>query len=118
MAVVMEILNSGVQAQKFLRTFPLFKSLFWSFLTPCGTVRMLDHVVTAGGGNYPLMVDALQAQDLPDHSAVAAEMIGKNHLQDVVFIQQLCQDVLYRFGVPGPLEHDVEHEAVLVHGSP
>jgi len=37
-------------------------------------------------------------------------------LWDIVFTQQPVQEGLRRFGVPMPLEENVEHETVLVHG--
>lgn len=58
-AVVMEILSSGVQAQKFQRAFSPLKSWLLSFLTPCSTVSVFKHVVTAGRGDHRLMVKAI-----------------------------------------------------------
>ena len=39
-------------------------------------------------------------------------------LWDIVFSQQPGQEGFRRFGVPMPLEEDIEHEPVRIHGPP
>ena len=115
---MVKVLDSGVQAQKFLSAFPSFESLLLSFLTPCGTVRLFDHVVAPGRGNHLLVVDVDQTGDLPDRGPVAPQLIGVNDLRDVVFTQESRQEGLCSFRVAVPLKENVEHEAVLVDRSP
>jgi hypothetical protein len=55
--VMVEILNAGVQTQKFLRSFPPLEPLLVSLLTSCGTVRMFDQVVAARATDHLLVVD-------------------------------------------------------------
>ncbi|WP_211248937.1 hypothetical protein, partial [Deinococcus frigens] len=55
--VMVDVLDSGVQPQKFLRSFFSFESLLLSFLTPCRSVRLLNDIVAASRGNHLLMVD-------------------------------------------------------------
>ena len=87
----MEILNSGVQTQKFLSAFSPPKSLLLSFLTPCGAMRLLNHVVTAGSGDHLLMVDALQARDLPDRGPITSQLISADRVWDIIFAKQPSQ---------------------------
>jgi len=54
---MVKVFNSCVQAQKFLYMFPLFESLLMSLLAPCGTMGLLDEVVTSGRGDDMLVVD-------------------------------------------------------------
>ena len=58
---MVEVLETGLQAETFLRAFPPLESLLLSFLTPCRTVRLLNDVVAAGRPDDLLMVNALQA---------------------------------------------------------
>jgi len=48
----------------------------------------------------------------------APELIGMDDLWDIACSQQPGQEGLRRFGVPMPLEKNVEHEAVLVYRPP
>jgi hypothetical protein len=52
--VMVEILDSGVQTQKFLCSFLPLKSVLLTSLTPCGTVRLLDDIVAAPRGDHLL----------------------------------------------------------------
>ena len=56
---MMKVLDSGMQVQKLLRSFPPFKSVLLPFLTPCGRVGLFDHVVTSGRGDDLLVADGL-----------------------------------------------------------
>ena len=85
--MVVEVLDPGVQAQKFPSTLSSFETLLTSLLTPCGTVRLLKQIVAAGRGDHLLVVDVDQARDLPDRGPVAAELIGVNDFWDIVFSQ-------------------------------
>jgi hypothetical protein len=79
---------------------------------------LFDDVVTPGCGDHLLVVDVSQAGDLSERDSVAAELIGMDDLWNIIFSQQSGQEGLRRFGVPMPLEENVEYEAVLVHSSP
>jgi len=80
--------DPGVQAQEFLSAFSSFKSLLTALLSSCGSMFLLDNIVTACRGDHLLMVDVSQARDLPDRGSVTAEMIGMNDLWDVVCSEQ------------------------------
>ena len=116
--MMVEVGHSGVQAQKFLSAFSSFEALLTSLLTPCGTVGLLDQVITTRCGNHLLMVDIDQTWDLPDRSAVTPQLIGVNDLWNIVFTQQPGQEGLRSLSIAVTLEEDVEHETVLVHCSP
>ena len=79
---------------------------------------MKGDVVAPCRGDHLLVIDVDQARDLSDSGSVAAELIGMDDLWDIVFSQQQRQEGLRRFGVPMPLEENVEHEPVFVHGPP
>jgi hypothetical protein len=79
---------------------------------------LLNNVVTAGHRDHLLVIYVDQARDLPDGCPVAAELIGMDDLWDIVFSQQPGQEGLRGFGIPTPLEENIEHETVLVHGPP
>ncbi len=64
------------------------------------------------------MVNVDHARDLSNRGAVAAQLIGMDHLWNVIFIQKASQEDLRRFSVLMPLEKNVEREAVLVDCSP
>jgi len=64
------------------------------------------------------MVDVSQAGNLSNRGSVTPELVGVNDFWDIVFTQQPGQEGLRRFGVPMPLEENVKHETVLVHGPP
>ena len=115
---MVKVLDPGVQAQKFLRSFPPPESKLLPFLTPCGTVGLLDQVVATRCGNYLLVVDVDQAWDLPDRSAVTRQVIGVNDLWNIVFTQKPGQEGLRGLGVAVALQQNFEHKAVLVHCSP
>jgi hypothetical protein len=116
--MMVEVGHSGMQIQKLLSAFPLLESLLLSFLTPSRTVGLLNDVVAPGCGDHLLVVDVDQAWDLSYRGCVAAELIGVDDLWDIVFAQQPGQEGLRRFGVPMPLEENVEHEPVFVYGPP
>jgi hypothetical protein len=115
--MMVKVGDSGVQTQELLSAFPPFESLLRSLLSSCGSVFLFDDVAP-GRGDHLLVVDVNQARDLPDGCPVAAELIGMDDLWDIVFSQQSGQEVFRCFGVPMPLEKNVEHETVLVHGPP
>jgi len=113
-----EVGDSGMQVQKFLRAFPPLEFLLLSFLTPCRTVGLFNQVITARRGDHLLVVDVDQTGELPDRRPVAPELIGVNDLWDVVFTQQSGQEGFCGLGVAVALQQNFEHEAVLVHRSP
>ena len=116
--MMVEVGDSGVQVQKFLRAFPPLESLLLSFLTPCRTVGLFNQVITARRGDHLLVVDVDQTGELPDRRPIAPELIGVNDLWDVIFTQQSDQERLRGHGVAVALQQNFEHEAVLVHRSP
>ncbi len=115
---MVKVANPSVQVEEFLRSLLPLESLLLSFLTPCRPVRLLNDVVALGCGDHLLVVDVDQARDPSNRSSVAAELVGMDDLWDIIFTQQPCQEGLRGFGVPMPLKEDIEHEAVLVDGSP
>ena len=114
----MEVGDPGVQAQELLSAFPPPESLLLSFLSPCGSMFLLNDVVAAGRGDDVLVVNISQARDLPDRGSVAAELIRMNDVWDIIFNQEFGQEGLRRFSISMPLKENVENEAVLVHSSP
>ena len=52
--MMVEILDSCVQAQKFLCTFPPLEFLLMSLLTRCRTVGVFNQVIAAGCGQHLL----------------------------------------------------------------
>lgn len=68
------IVDSGVQAENFLRTFsaPEFLLLL---LTSCRTVGLQGHAA-ACREDHLLMVNVSQARDLPDRGSIAEKVIG------------------------------------------
>ena len=85
--MVVEVGDPGVQTQKFLRAFPSFEPLLLSFLSPCGSVFLLNDVVAPGCRDHLLMVDINQPWNLPDRGSVASQLIRMDDLWDVVFPQ-------------------------------
>ena len=81
----MEVLETGMQAEKFLRAFPPFQSLLLSLLTPCGTVRLLHEVVATCCGDHRLVIDIDKTRDLPDCRPVAPQLIGTEHVWNGIF---------------------------------
>ena len=114
----MKVFNSGVQAQEFLSAFPPPESLLLAFLTPCGTVRLLNHIVTSGSRDHLLMVDIDQARNLPNRGSIASELIGTDRVWDIVFSQKPPHEVFGGLGIAVSLEQDIKHEAILVHRPP
>ncbi|MFB9993343.1 hypothetical protein ACFFLM_15340, partial [Deinococcus oregonensis] len=58
--MMVEIQGSGVEAQKFLRSFPSSESKLLLLLTSWRTVRLQGDVVAACRRDHLLVVDALQ----------------------------------------------------------
>jgi len=116
--MMVEVGHSGVQIQELLSAFPSPESLLGSLLSACRSVFLFDDVVTPGRGDHLLVVDVSQTRDLSDRGPVASELIVMDHLWDIIICQKPGQEGLRRFGVPVPLEENVEHEPVLVHGPP
>ena len=115
---MVEVGDPGVEAQECLSAFPSFEALLTSLLSPCGSVFLLNDVVAAGRRDHLLVVDIDQARDFPDRSSVAAELVGMNHLWDIIFTQEPRQEGLGSFCVSVPLKENVEHETTLVHSPP
>ena len=116
--MMVEVLDSRVQAQKFLSAFSSFEPKLLSLLTPCRTVGLLDQVITARRGDHLLVVDVDQARQFPDRGPIAPQLIGVNDFWDIVFTQQPGQEGLRGLSIAVVLEENFEHEAVLVHRSP
>ncbi len=116
--MMVEIGHSGVQIQELLSAFPSPEPLLTSLFSPCRSMFLLNDVITPGCGDHLLVVDVNQARDLSNRGSVAAELIGMDDLWDIVFSQESGQERLRRFGVPMPLEENVEHEPLLVHSPP
>jgi len=115
---VMEVFETGMEAEEFLRAFLSLEPLLLSLLTPCGTVGLFNSVVAARRGNHLLVVDMRQSRDFPDRRPITPELIGTDDLWDGIFAQKLIQKTLPRFRISVPLEQDIQHEAVLVHRPP
>ena len=113
--MLVKVVDSGVQVQEFLRTLSPLESLLLSLLTPCGTVGLLDQVITSGSRDHLLVVDIDEARNLSDCGSIAPEQIGTDRVWDIVFSQKLHHELLGGLGIVVPLEQDIEHEAVLVY---
>ena len=98
-SVMVEVLDPGVQAQKFLSTFPPSEALLLSLLTPCGTMRLFNQIVAARRGNHLLVIGVDQARKLSDRRPVAPQLIRVNDLRDIVFDQEASQKCLRGFRV-------------------
>src|ERR1700761_4709932 len=58
-------------------------------------------------------------QDLPLGGGIAPQLIGDDHPRDVLpATQQFAEKTLGSFGVAPALHEDIEHGAVLIHGTP
>lgn len=57
--MMVKILDSRVQAEQRLRPFPLLESKLLSLLTSCETVRVLNDVDAARGGNHLLVINMI-----------------------------------------------------------
>lgn len=116
--MMVEILNLGVEAQKFLRSFPPPESKLLPFLTSCRTVRLLDHAVAARYGGHVLVIAVSQTWNLPDCGPVTPQLIGLNDLWDIVFTQKKGHKGVCHFSVPVSLKEDIKHETVFIYCSP
>lgn len=115
---MVEVLDSGMQAEKFLCTCPALESLLLSLLTSCRPMRLFNYVVAARSGDHLLVVNVSQARDLPDRGSIAQKLVGVNDFWDIVFTKQSDQNSLRSFGIAMPLKENIEHETVLVDRSP
>ena len=86
--MMVKILDSGVQAEKCLRPFPLLESKLLSLLTSCGTMRLFNRVITSGRGDDLLVVNFSQACDFSDRGPVACELVRANPVWDIIFTQE------------------------------
>ncbi len=114
----MEVVDPGMQAEKRLRSLPPFEALLLSFLTPCSTVGLLNHVVAARGGDHLLMVDLDQGGDLTDRCSITPQLICANCVWHIIFAKELGQERFRGFGISVPLKQDIEYEPVLVYSPP
>ena len=85
--MMVEVGHSHVQVQEFLSAFPSSEPLLTSLLSPCGTVRLFDHVIAPGRGDDVLVVDVDQTRYFPNGHPVTPKLIGVNDLWDIVFSQ-------------------------------
>jgi len=116
--MMVEIGDPGVQTQERLSTFPSSEPLLTALLSPCGSMFLLDNIVTARRGDHLLVINVGQTRDLPNRGSVTLKLIGVNDLWDVIFTQQSGQEGLCSLSVPVSLEQNVEHVPVLVYGPP
>ncbi len=100
---MVKILDSSVQAEKFLDTLPPFESLLLSLPMSCRTVRLFNDVVAARGRNHLLMVNMIKHRKFPDRSSVTSQLIGMNDLWDSVFTQEPRQERFRGLGITGTL---------------
>ena len=114
----MEVGDSGVEVQEFLKALPPPEDLLTSLLLSCRSVFLLNDVVTARRRDHLLVVNVSQTRNHSDRGSVTPEPVGMDDLSNIVFSQQPGQESLRRIGVPMPLKEDVEHQTVLVHGPP
>ena len=71
-SVMVEVFHEGVQVQKFLCSLSPLEPMLLSFLTPCKTVRLFNHVVPACRGDHLLVIDVSQARNASDRSSTAS----------------------------------------------
>jgi hypothetical protein len=81
-------------------------------------VGSLNQVVAAGCPDDLLMVDLLKCWKFSDGGPVTGKFVRADRLWDVIFAEQASQERSCRFGISVTLQQDVEHDPVLVHGSP
>ncbi len=108
----------GVQAEKFLCTFPVLESLLLSLLTSCWRVRLFDQIVATRSGDHLLVVNVSQTRDLLDCGSRAQKLVGVNDFWDIIFNEQSDQTSFCSFGIAMPSKENTEHETVLVYRSP
>ena len=87
----MKIGDSGVQVKKSLRPLDLPESQLVSFLSPCGTVRLFNQVVTAGHGDDPLVIHLVEHWKLTDGGPVTRQLVGEGCFWDVIFVQKTLE---------------------------
>ena len=116
--MVVEVLKTGMQAEKFLRAFSPLESLLLSLLTPCGTVGLLDQVVTSGCRDHLLVVNMIERRKFPDRGSIGPKLIGVNDLWNVIFTQESDQEGPRSVGISVPLKENIDHKAMLVYSPP
>ena len=79
---------------------------------------LLDEIIAAVGRNHLLMVNLLKRWKFSDGGPVTGKFVRADRLWDVIFAEQASQERSCRFGISAALQQDVEHDPVLVHGSP
>ena len=51
--------------------------------------------------------------------AVASQLVGHDHPRHILqTLQQLSEEALGGFGIPPGMNEDVQHDAILIHGTP
>ena len=81
---MVEVFDPGTQAQKRSQSLPPLESLLLPFLTPCGTVKLFNHVVAACCVDHQLVVDIDQDLKLPDRGSA---LISTDRIWDTIFAE-------------------------------
>lgn len=63
--VMVEVQDSGVQREEFLRSSPKFKAKLAAFLLPGHSVCLFHEVVAAGGGDHLDVLHTVEYGNLP-----------------------------------------------------
>ncbi len=116
--VLVKVSHAGMQTQELLGALRSPESKPTSFLSSCGTVRLLDQVVAARCGGHLLVLHGVEHWKFPDGCTVAPQLISMDSRWNSVFPQQTGEEGLRRLRIALRLKKDVEHGPVVVEGSP
>jgi hypothetical protein len=107
-------IDERVSGEEILSLFRRFEPLHLPFSTSCRPMRGFGAVVQKSALS---MFDV--GEDLMLCRAVAFQLVSHDHPRHVLqALQQPLEETLRRLRVAAALNEDVEHDAVLIHGTP
>ena len=99
--MALKVGDPGVEIQEFLGSLEFPETELAPLLLSCGTVRLFDEIIAAGGRDHLLMVDLLKRWKLSDGGPVTGQFVGADRLWDVEFAEEASQERSCRFGIWG-----------------
>ena len=116
--MLLKVRNAGMHGKEFLRPAGVLESELASFLLPGGPMRLFNEVIAPRSRDDLDVLHSVEHWKFTNGCSITPELVGVDHVWDVVIHQKPLKKSLGGLGVSPSLSQKVQHCARIIDGPP
>ena len=117
-SVLMEVRDSGMQGQEFLRSAGIFEANLAPLLLSCGPMRLFDQVIAASSRDHLDVLHSVEHGKFSNRCSITPELIRVDDVWNVIVQQKPSEKGLCCLGISPILQKEVKDRARFIDSPP